>query len=156
LAQLSLEQANARGSKQVGRFAEEALDALAAYPWRRNLDELDEIVRQAHANAQGPQVTLDDLPPRIRLAADAAAHPRPPVETIVLEEFLADIERELIERALAQAKGNKTQAAQLLGLTRPRLYRRLVQLGLAGDEADPVPEPPPLEAPPHKPADDAE
>ena len=50
----------------------------------------------------------------------------------MLDEFLAQIERELIVRALAQAKGNKAKAARLLGMTRPRLYRRLVQLGLEG------------------------
>ncbi len=44
--------------------------------------------------------------------------------------FLAGIETEMIERALRLSKGNKTKAAELLGLTRPRLYRRMVQLGL--------------------------
>ena len=57
--------------------------------------------------------------------------------------MLAKIERELIERALAQTGGNKTEAAALLGMTRPRLYRRLVQLGMAGEatsEAEEQPE----------------
>ena len=56
-----------------------------------------------------------------------------------LDSFLAGIERELIERALRQAKGNKTRAAELLGVNRARLLRRLAQLGLgppvAEDEA---------------------
>ena len=51
----------------------------------------------------------------------------------MLDEFLASIEREVVERALAQAGGNKTAAAELLGMTRPRLYRRLVQLGLVSE-----------------------
>ena len=52
-------------------------------------------------------------------------HPRRSDEPIVLEEFLARVEKELITRALRRAKGNKSKAAKLLGLTRPRLYRRL-------------------------------
>ncbi len=48
----------------------------------------------------------------------------------MLDEFLARVERELLRRAVAQAKGNKAKAARLLGMTRPRLYRRLVQLGM--------------------------
>ena len=48
----------------------------------------------------------------------------------MLGEFLASVEKELIDRALKRAKGNKTKAAKLLGLTRPRLYRRLIQLGM--------------------------
>jgi DNA-binding NtrC family response regulator len=135
LAQLFLEECNARGAKQVGRFAEEALDLLAGHPWHGNLDELDQIVRQAHERCQTAEVSADDLPPAIRHSHDAAAYPRLPAETIVLEEFLGSIERELIERALEQAKGNKSKAAQLLGMTRPKLYRRLVQLGLI--EAEP-------------------
>ncbi len=130
LAQLFLEEANARGVKQVAGFSSEALDRLDAYPWPGNLDELARIVAGAHRQAEGVRIEVGDLPERIHWAAGAAAHPRRPEETIVLDDFLAQIERELIRRAMAQAKGNKTKAAKLLGMTRPRLYRRLVQLGL--------------------------
>jgi len=62
--------------------------------------------------------------------------PRPSAAPIDLEKFLAGVETELIERAMRQAKGNKTKAARLLGLNRPRLYRRMVQLGLEQGAAD--------------------
>ena len=48
-----------------------------------------------------------------------------------MDEFLAEVETELIGRALIRSKGNKAGAARLLGMTRPRLYRRMIQLGLA-------------------------
>jgi DNA-binding NtrC family response regulator len=130
VAQLFLEEVNARGGKQLAGFTPEALDALDAYPWPGNLDELAAMVAAAHQRAGGPQIAVADLPDQIHLAADAAARPRKPEETIVLDEFLARVQRELIQRALRRAKGNKTRAARLLGMTRPRLYRRMVQLGL--------------------------
>jgi len=130
LAQLFLEEANARGTKQVAAFSSAALDRLDGYPWPGNVDELVQMVAQAHERAEGVQIGVGDLPERIHLASDAAAHPRRQEETIVLDELLGRIERELIGRALDRAKGNKTKAAKLLGMTRPRLYRRLVQLGL--------------------------
>jgi DNA-binding NtrC family response regulator len=130
LAQRFLEEHNVRGTKQLRGWSAEALDRLVAHGWPGNLAELAEVAREAHAAAEGIEVTAADLPRRLKLAADAAARPRKQVENIVLEEFMAGIERELIERALHQARGNKTRAARLLGMTRPRLYRRLVQLGL--------------------------
>jgi DNA-binding NtrC family response regulator len=75
-------------------------------------------------------VTERDLSDAVRWAAHAATHPPRLDEVIVLEEFLARVEKELLARALRRAKGNKSKAAKLLGLTRPRLYRRLVALGL--------------------------
>jgi DNA-binding NtrC family response regulator len=130
LAQLFLEEANARGGKQLGGFTPEALDQLDAYRWPGNLDELAQVVAQAHRQAEGPLIGPRDLPELVREAAQAAAYPPRTEETIVLDEFLGRVERELICRALAQAKGNKAKAARLLGMTRPRLYRRLLQLGL--------------------------
>ncbi len=133
LAQLFLEEANAREAKQVGGFTPEALDKLDGYPWPGNVDELVQVVAESHHRAEGPEIGVSDLPQRLHLAAEAAAHPQRPPQTIILDEFLARVERELIERAMRQAKGNKARAARLLGMTRPRLYRRLVQLGLEGD-----------------------
>ena len=130
LLQLFLEEANARSEKQLSGFSPEAIDCLDAYPWPGNVDELVRVVNQSHERAAGPQIGLGDLPEQIHLAASAAAHPRRVEETVVLDEFLTRVEKELLQRAMARAKGNKTKAAKLLGVSRPRLARRLVQLGL--------------------------
>ena len=130
LAQVFVEEANARGGKQLAGFSPEALDRLDAYSWPGNIDELAQMVAESHRRADGPEILPDDLPERFRWVAEAATRPRRKEEAIVLDEFLGRIERELIRRALARAKGNKAKAARLLGLTRPRLYRRMVQLGL--------------------------
>jgi DNA-binding NtrC family response regulator len=130
LAQIFLEDCNRRGAKQVAAFTPESLDRLDAYPWPGNLDELAAIVATAHQNAAETEIKPEELPEQIRLAAQAATHPRKAEEPIQLDEFLERVERELIRRAIARAKGNKTKAARLLGLTRPRLYRRMIQLGL--------------------------
>lgn len=134
LAQAFVERENATSPKQLSGFSAEALERLAAYHWPGDVRELEQIVADAHTRAPGPIITTRDLPDRIGLALAAAARPRVPDETIVLEEYLDRIEHELIVRAMKRAKGNKTRAARLLGMTRPRLYRRLVQLGLERPE----------------------
>jgi DNA-binding NtrC family response regulator len=130
LAQVLLEDANAQGDKQLAGFSPEAFDRLDAYAWPGNIAELAQVVGECHRRAAGPEILPDELPERFRWLAEAAVRPRRKEEPIVLDEFLGRIERELIRRALARAKGNKAKAARLLGLTRPRLYRRMVQLGL--------------------------
>lgn len=130
LAQAIVEQLNAHGERQLRGFTSEALDLLDAHSWPGNLDELVDVVACAHRAAEGPEIGVGDLPGSIRAAIEAAAHPRRVEQTIVLDQFLDDVQRELIRRALTRAKGNKAKAARLLGVTRPRLYRRMVQLGL--------------------------
>jgi DNA-binding NtrC family response regulator len=133
LAQLFVEDINARGPKQLAGFSPEALDRLDAYPWPGNLDELAAVVAEAYGRAEGAEIAAGDIPSRLHRAAEAEAHPPRETESVQLDEFLARIERELLERAMAGAKGNKTKAAAMLGVTRPRLYRRLVQLGLEAE-----------------------
>ncbi len=128
LAQVFLEQFNSTGGRQLSGFSPEALDQLAAYAWPGNVDELAETVHEACASAEGTIVNAWDLPQRLRYAADAEAFPREEDERIVLDDFLAEIEAELIHRALQRAKGNKTKAAALLGVTRARLHRRIDQM----------------------------
>jgi transcriptional regulator with PAS, ATPase and Fis domain len=127
LAQQLLEETNAGGGRQLAGFTPEALDVLAAYHWPGDVDELAEVIRAARGNAASPQIGVAELPERLHLAAQAAAYPPQAEETIDLDKLLAEIEAELIRRALARAKGNKSRAAELLGVTRARLHRRLVQ-----------------------------
>ncbi|MGD9720282.1 MAG: sigma 54-interacting transcriptional regulator [Pirellulales bacterium] len=137
LAQAVVEEANRDSNKQIGGIAGDALDRLAAYAWPGNVDELVALVRAAHERASGGEISVGDLPQQIRWAAEAGAHPPRKDEAIVLEQFLARVERELIARAMRRAKNNKSKAAKLLGLTRPRLYRRLVQLGMESEQKRP-------------------
>ncbi len=136
LAQMFLEEENRAGGKQLGGIAPDVVDLLASYPWSHGLDELAAAVRDAHQVAAGPEITLADLPEKFRHAASATARPRLEEESIVLEDFLAGVETELIRRALGRARGNKTKAAKMLGMTRPRFYRRLEQLGIADNGVD--------------------
>jgi len=130
LAQFFLERCNAGGGKQLSGFTAEALDQLAAYPWPENVDELAEAVQAAHAAAAGPLVQPGDLPEKLRVTAAADAHPPRADDTIVLPQFLAEIEKELLQRALRRTKGNKAKAARLLGLSRNRLLGRLKHFGI--------------------------
>jgi DNA-binding NtrC family response regulator len=136
LAQYFLEACNHGSGKQVGSLRSDALDLLALYSWPGELNQLRETIAAAHRAATTHEISAADLPRLVHHAAAAAKGGRREPERIVLDELLAAIEKEAILRALAQSGGNKSEAAVLLGMTRPRLYRRLVQLGLAREEGD--------------------
>ncbi len=129
LLQLFLEETNAAGERQLAGFTPEALDALAAYRWPGNVDELIRLVRQAHEKAEGPRIGLGDLPEQIHLAADAAAHPRASRSRSSSTSSSPGSKRSC-SSAVVRAKGNKTKAAKLLGISRARLIRRLAQLDI--------------------------
>ena len=134
LAQWMLEQTDVRD--QVGGFSPEAIESLVRYPWPRELGELREVVEEAAAGrassaaTQGGLVLVSDLPKKIGYAADALALPDIEPEDISLDEFMGEVETELIRRALRNAKGNRAQAARSLDISRNKLLRRIDQLGI--------------------------
>ena len=134
-AQAIVERLNANRQKQIAGFQPQAMDELCLASWPGDEAQLALAIASAFENANQPLIDIDDLPESIRREVQAASDPAfSEPTTIDLEAYLAEIESTLIRRALDHAKGNKTQAAKLLGMTRPRLYRRLEQLGWNLDE----------------------
>jgi len=130
LAQHFVEKHNAEGSRQLSGLTPAAAELLLALPWKGNLDELASAVREACQRSPGPLVSPADFPDWVHLADSAAQRPQREEDSIHLDQFLENIEREILVRALRKARGNKTRAAELLGVIRNRLLRRLAQFGL--------------------------
>jgi DNA-binding NtrC family response regulator len=137
LAQHFLERANQRGGRQREAFGPEAIEALVAYDWPGNLRELARVVDAAHATGPDDRVGVADLPAAIRGHYGGAYLPPPPPAPASLDETLTQVERRLIEQTLARVRQNKSRAAEILGISRPRLYRRIKELGLP-DEPEPT------------------
>ena len=123
LAQMFLESFNARGGVQLSGFEPAAMEALLQYRWPGNLNELAQLVLESCQNCESHLVSVDALPKQIRMAREAERFERPAESKLKLDDFLHDVESELVSRALAQTKGNKSKAAQLLGVSRQRIIR---------------------------------
>ncbi len=108
-----------------------------AYDWPGNLPELARVIDHALGRpaADAPLIAPEDLPATIRGSLGGAFNPpTPPAAVKPLDELLTEVERRLIETALRQSRSNKSRAAEILGISRPRLYRRIKELNLPDDE----------------------
>jgi PAS domain S-box-containing protein len=141
LAQHFLERANRRAGRPRLGFQPEAIAALRAYDWPGNLRELARVIDTAHDRGHEQFIGVDDLPAAI-CGHLGAAYPPPPAPPPVtpLDALLNQLERRLIEQALRRARQNKSRAAELLNISRPRLYRRLKELNIP-DLPEPANEP---------------
>ncbi len=105
----------------------EAMRALERYPFPGNVRELEHTLERALILAGGEPIRPEHLSfARTETAPGQSWVPRIPPEGLSLEV----LERELILQALELARGNKSQAARLLGLTRRTLYSRMERHGL--------------------------
>ena len=113
LAHSHLAKFNKEHGRSVRGFSDEALAAIAAYDWPGNVRELENRVKRAIIMCEGNLITPADLD----LAEGDAS---PPV--LNLAQAREEAERREIPRALSRAEGNISQAAKLLGVSRPTLY----------------------------------
>lgn len=138
LIQSFLASENLKGEKQVSGWNEEFFGEALAYAWPGDVAELKNVIEQAHGHVTEPRLRAVDLPFRFRMGKDAqelreANRIDVSFEPLDLEKHLESVERDLIRQALQTSGGNKSVAAQSLGMTRAKFYRRLEQLGLMGD-----------------------
>jgi DNA-binding NtrC family response regulator len=111
--------------------SQEGMRRLMAYQWPGNVRQLENAIERAVAFTAGrSQIDVDDLPTEVQQAQEtsAASSVTLPEEGMDLEAFVANIERELIERSLERTGGNKGQAARLLNLKRTTLVEKLKRL----------------------------
>jgi two-component system response regulator HydG len=133
LAQSFLESFSARAAKSVLGLTPEASERMLSYPWPGNVRELQNCIERAVALSQGTRIGLEDLPERILTAprGDTTVMTVPansdglPAEATGELLSMEEVERRYIQRVLQAVKGNKSQAAQLLGFDRKTLYRKL-------------------------------
>ena len=121
LANYFLRRFNSEFNRRLKGFAPDALAAIAADPWRGNVRELENRIKRAAVMSEGTMVTAADL----ELVAPSGA-----AVSLNLRDVRRQAEREAVQSALTQAAGNMSQAARLLGISRPTLYDLVEGLGI--------------------------
>ncbi|MFM8790152.1 MAG: sigma-54-dependent transcriptional regulator [Chthoniobacterales bacterium] len=120
LAEHFLREAARENEKPVRELTSDAMKCLLAYSWPGNVRELRAAIEHGVVMANGPKITLRDLPVAVRESAPAGTAARGP-----LPLNLGETEISLMRRALAECKGNRTLAAEKLGISRRTLHRKL-------------------------------
>ncbi len=123
LARAFLADHRASTGKQVDALSDDAMALLMEYEWPGNVRELRNALEYAVVRARGSILQVDDLPPEVlerRTDVDQG------------DSGLDEVDR--LRAALRRARGNRTRAATLLGISRATLYRRLRELGIEDKE----------------------
>jgi DNA-binding NtrC family response regulator len=119
LARYWLAEANARYTRRVAGFTAEAEARLVAHPWPGNVRELRNLVERLVLLCPGDRIADTQLPADFARAEPPAAVPTP------TSGSLAEIERAHIREVLASVDGNKTKAAEILGISRQTLRTKI-------------------------------
>jgi len=116
--------------KEVAGLTPEALEVMMSYTWPGNVRELRAAMEHAVVFSRGEAVAIRDLPVAVRSGVSALSPVTAPV--INREMTIKDAEKELIVQALKDTGGNRTLAADRLGMSRRTLHRKLHKYHLEG------------------------
>jgi transcriptional regulator with PAS, ATPase and Fis domain len=129
LAHKLIAQLNEQGGRRITRIAPGALEALEEYSWPGNVRELRSALEYAYVIGDGAVLVEADLPPEVSgAAADVGRNASPVVGGAEPPEARR------IRLALERAAGNRERAAQMLGISRVTLWRRMRSYGLLDPE----------------------
>lgn len=123
-----LERYNGENNKKITGFDSQARSAIYKYDWPGNIRELQHCVESSVVMSNGNEITLEDLPPSVSRASGVESISVP--VGITLDEA----EKIIIQENLAANKGNKSRTADILGIGRKTLHRKLQEYGMESDE----------------------
>lgn len=124
LAEFYLRIFSGKGNKRIESISKEFLDRLQQHEWKGNIRELKNIIERAVILAEGPQLTVDNLPSEFQTTGVKSTGP--------LSAFdLVSVEKLHIQRVLNHTRGNKTEAARLLNIGLTTLYRKIEEYKLS-------------------------
>jgi two-component system response regulator HydG len=112
-----------KNKRNITGFGPGVMDAFIAYSWPGNVRELENIVERTVIMSREDTITLKDLPPVFAGPQGDGDRTPPPTS-------LRDVERETILKTLRQTGGNRTHAAQILGITRKTLQNKIKEYDL--------------------------
>jgi two-component system nitrogen regulation response regulator NtrX len=117
--------------RRVKKFDRSAVGVLQRYPWPGNVRELRNVIERLMIMVPGDTISAADLsfldPSGLQRAAVIDA----PAERLTLHEARDRFERDLILRTLAEQQGNMSRTAEVLGVERSNLYRKMKAFGIA-------------------------
>ncbi len=128
LAQSFLREFAKENGKAVNDFTADALEALMNFSWPGNVRELRTAIEHAVVLSRGERISLRDLPPSVRTGGTPVETRMSPGKALTVK----DAEQELIVRALKETDGNRTRAAQNIGMSRRTFHRKLHTYHLEG------------------------
>jgi DNA-binding NtrC family response regulator len=142
-----IEKYNRRLNKKIEGISNDALVHLQAYPWPGNIRELENLMERILLFADGPTIMAKDLPEPIRQGAaqapasgsSASAAEGAPAETglkDIVRMKAAELEKDLIAKALEETGGNVTRTARLLQISRKSLQTKMKEFGLRDESGD--------------------
>jgi DNA-binding NtrC family response regulator len=114
---------NARHGRSVAALEPRAMDLLGAYSWPGNVRELRNVLERATIVANGHFITTEDLPRLVDITRTAPS--ADPARGLAPGLTVAEAEQQLIEVTLQHTNGNKTRAAELLGISLKTLHNKL-------------------------------
>jgi transcriptional regulator with PAS, ATPase and Fis domain len=127
----------AKENQKLVRISPDAMDALIAYRWPGNVRELQNEVRRAALLCDG--VILEShLSQSVTQAPPDLAELVPAERGTNLPDIVRDLEMRLIDHAYRQSKGNKSRAAEMLGISRFALQRKLEKYDILDEAPDPI------------------
>ncbi len=132
-----LKEFSAKHGKNVEDITAEAVSVLSAYAWPGNVRELRNAIERMVVLSRGPRLTARDVPAPIRLAVQGEAHSgqwRGEPRRAGGGESLEEAERNMIFAALRRSNGNRTEAAQQLGISRRTMQRKLKRYRMENQE----------------------